>query len=119
MTPEQAMRRIDALLTHVWMVRTFLKHSEEGAEDEEIQEVYRALYDYHLAVGAAWQRQDAAEYLHLARKKLAKLRSAAEQFARVQPEVSTHTNFQMAVVSLATAVADIGRVLEEAVPAKS
>ncbi len=111
MTPDDAMRRIDTLLSHVWMVRSFLKHSDEAVEDEELQEIHRALYDFHLAVGAAWQAQDAAAYLKMANKKFAKLRQASEDFRRIQPEVSSHTNFQMAVVSLATAVQEIGEVL--------
>jgi hypothetical protein len=112
-TPDQAMRRIDALLAHVWMVRAFLKHSDDAIEDEEAQEVQRTLYDFHLAVGAAWKEQNAAEYLKLARKKYAKLRQASEDFTRIQPELSSHTNYQMAVASLATAVGEIGEILDE------
>jgi hypothetical protein len=112
MTPDEAMRRIDSLLAHVWMVRAFVKHSDEAADDEELADVHRALYDYHLAVGAAWKDQNAQEYLKLAGKKFAKLRAAAETFARIQPEVSSHTNFQMAVASLNAAVEEIGRVLD-------
>jgi len=114
MSPDEAMRRIDTLLSHVWMVRAFLKHSDEAAEDEELQEIHRALYDVHLAVGAAWRDGDAASYLHLARKKFSRLRDAADQFARIQPEVSSHTNFQMAAASLSAAVAEIGEVLDRA-----
>ena len=106
------MRRIDTLLSHVWMVRAFLKHSDEAIEDEELQEIHRALYDYHLAVGAVWREQDAAAYLKLAHKKFAKLRAASDKFAEIQPEVSTHTNFQMAAQSLTAAVREIGEVLE-------
>jgi hypothetical protein len=112
MKPDDAMRRIDTLLAHVWMVRAFLKHSDEAADDEELADVHRALYDYQLAVGAAWRDQNAEEYLKLAGKKYAKLRAAAATLARIQPEVSSHTNFQMAVVSLNAAVEEIGRVLE-------
>ena len=112
MSPDEAMRRIDTLLSHVWMVRAFLKHSDEAADDEELQEIHRALYDVHLAVGAAWKEGDAAAYLKLARKKFARLREAAEEFKRIQPEVSSHTNFQMAAVSLSAAAAEIGEVLE-------
>jgi hypothetical protein len=111
MTHDEAMRHIESQLAHVWMVRAFLKHSDEAADDE-LQEVQRTLYDYQLAVGAAWKAQDAGEYLKAARKKYAKLRQASEDFARLQPEVSTHTNFQMAVGSLAAAVAEIGRILD-------
>jgi hypothetical protein len=113
MDRDEAMRRIETQLAHVWMVRAFLKHSDEAAEDDELCEVHRQLYDYQLAVGAAWRQQDAAEYLRQARKKFAKLRRACEDFSRMQPEVSTHTNFQMAAASLAAAVAEIGCILEE------
>ncbi|MGD9720233.1 MAG: amidohydrolase [Pirellulales bacterium] len=113
LTPDEAMRRIEVQLTHVWMVRTFLKHSEEADLDEELREVHRTLYDYPLALGEPWENQDAATYLKLAHKKFARLRQACDDFARIQPEVSTHTNFQMAVESLTAAVGEIGRVLEE------
>ena len=82
MSPDDAMRRIDTLLAHVWMVRTFLKHCDEAADDEQLQEIYRELYDYTLAVGAAWKDQDAAAYLKQAHKKYRKLKSAAEFVCR-------------------------------------
>lgn len=116
MTPDEAMRRIETELSHVWMVRAFLKHTDEAIEDEDLQEIQRTLYDYQLAVGAAWKNQDAAEYLKLARKKYTKLKNASEDFARIQPEVSTHTNFQMAATSLAAAVTEIGKLLDDATP---
>jgi len=55
MTSDEAMHRIDGLLAHVWMVRTFIKHSEEAEEDDELQEIYRKLYDYMLALGGPWK----------------------------------------------------------------
>ena len=112
MTPDETMRRIDDLLTHVWMVRTFLKHSEEAEDDEELCEVHRKLYDYMLALGNAWKAQDADAYLKQANKKLRRLREAKQLFAEIQPEVSTHTNFEMARRSLEMAVDEIGRLLE-------
>lgn len=115
-SPDDAMRRIETQLAHVWMVRAFLKHSDEAENDEELQEAHRALYDYQLAVGAAWKAQDSTEYLHLARKKFSRLRQAGEDFTRMQPEVSTHTNFQMAAASLTAAIAEIGRILDEVRP---
>jgi len=110
---DAAVRRIEELLSHVWMVRTFLKHSDEAADDDELMDVVRELYDYSLATGAALKDGDAAAYLKQARKKLAKLRAATETFARIQPEVSSHTNFQMAAASLQTAVAEIAAILSE------
>ena len=44
----QRVEEIDKLLSHVWMVRTFLKHSEEAEEDDELREVHRTLYDLSL-----------------------------------------------------------------------
>ena len=113
-TSQHAMRQLDAQLAHVWMVRAFLKHSEEAAEDDELAEVHRDLYDYMLALGAPLTANDTAEYLRMAQKKYTKLVKACERFAAIQPEVSGHTNFQMAVASLKTAVAEIGRLLEQA-----
>lgn len=113
-TSEAAVRRIDALLSHIWVVRTFLKHSEEAEESIPLMEVVRELYDFCLAVGPSLTANDHAGYLHVVRKKLPRIRQAAEQFAAIQPEVSAHTNFKMAVTSLRTAVEDVSRVLAEA-----
>jgi hypothetical protein len=43
------------------MVRAFIKHSEEAAEDEELAEVHRELYDFMLALGGPLKAGDAAE----------------------------------------------------------
>ena len=110
---ETKMRRIDALLSHVWMVRTFLKHSEEAEEDDEVCEVHRILYDYMLALGKPLSENDVDGYLKQARKKLSKLKRATELFREIQPEVSEHTNFKMAVQSLSTAVEQVDALLAE------
>ena len=112
MTPDEAMHLVDTQLSHVWMVRTFLKHCEEAEEDDELRDVQRALYDYMLALGGPLSSNDAAAYLKQARKKLAKLRRAADLFLEIQPEISSHTNFQMAARSLQNAVAAVGKILE-------
>ena len=112
-SPADLMRLVDTQLAHVWMVRAFLKHSDEAAEDDELAEVHRELYDYMLALGGPLKEGNAGEYLKLARKKLTKLRRATEQFVRIQPEISQHTNFIMAAASLAAAVAEVGRLLEQ------
>src|SRR5687767_13863925 len=111
MSNQDLMHHIDTQLAHVWMVRTFLKHCDEAEDNTELCEVHRALYDYMLALGGPLKDSNAEEYLKLARKKLSKLRRAAESFAALQPQVSTHTNFQMAVASLNAAVAEIETLL--------
>ena len=105
------MRLIDTQLSHVWMVRAFLKHSEEAAEDDELAEVHRELYDFMLALGGPLKEGNAEEYLRLARKKFSKLKKAAELFLQIQPEVSQHTNFFMAAASLKAAVGEVERLL--------
>ena len=117
MTDAELMHAVDTQLAHVWMVRAFLKHSDEAADDEELSEVHRVLYDYMLALGGPLKANDSGEYLKLARKKLSKLRRAAESFQAMQPEVSTHTNFQMAVASLQAAVQEVARLLESSTAA--
>jgi cob(I)alamin adenosyltransferase len=112
MTDEQRVQKIDTLCSHVWMVRAFLKHCEEAEEDDELRDVQRALYDYMLALGAPLRDGDHAKYLKQAKKKLKKLRDADALFQEIQPEVSSHTNFQMAAVSLRIAVQGIGDLLE-------
>ena len=113
--PASLMALIDAQLAHVWMVRAFLKHSDEQTEDEELAGVHRELYDYMLALGSSLDSQDEAAYLKLAKKKYSKLRRATELFTEIQSEVSGHTNFKMAATSLRLAVAEIGKLLEREV----
>lgn len=113
MSPAELMPAVDTQLAHVWMVRAFLKHSDEAAEDEELAEVHRELYDFMLALGGPLKEGNADEYLKLARKKFGKLKRAAELFERIQPEVSQHTNFFMAAASLKAAVEEVGRLLTQ------
>lgn len=109
---DQLMNALDEQVAHVWMVRTFLKHSEESAEDEELASVHRDLYDFMLALGPALDAQDGEAYVKMARKKFNKLRRATELFTLIQPDVSGHTNFKMAARSLELACARIGTMLE-------
>jgi cob(I)alamin adenosyltransferase len=113
MTSQQAMQQIDTLLSHVWMVRTFIKHSEEAEEDDELRDVQRGLYDFMLALGGPLDKGDAEAYLKTVRKKLSKLRRTTELFLEIQPEISEHTNFHMASRSLAAAVQKIEQILRD------
>ena len=115
MTDEEKVQKIDELLSHVWMVRTFLKHSEEAEEDDELDEVFRTYYDYMLALGAPLAAGDHVKYLKQATKKFAKLRRATELFIEIQPEISSHTNFKMAVTSAKISVTQVGELLGQQV----
>ncbi len=111
LTDVQRMARIDQLMSHVWMVRTFLKHCDEVEDDEELQSVVRDLYDVLLAVGPASSSGDVREYLKMAKKKRKRLMRATELFVDIQPEVSGHTSFVMAARSLSVAAEEIGRLI--------
>jgi hypothetical protein len=99
MTPDQAVVRLNEVLAHLWMIRTFLKHADEVVEDEELIEVPRLLYDSIRAVEPAFLKGDTATYLRRLKGKLPKLRKGAELFAREHKRVSAHTNFEMASLS--------------------
>ncbi len=111
MSPEEAVQRLNAILAHAWMVRTFLKHADEVQEDEEMLEVHRTIFDYVRATEPAYQRGDWKDYLRRIKGRLPKLRRAAELFAREYRRVSDHTNFEMAARSLTGCVAAIEEVL--------
>ena len=111
MSPAQAMERINTILAHAWMVRTFLKHAEEIQEDAELLEVHRMIFDYCRAVEPSRERGDVDDYLRRAKGKLPKLRRVAELLAREHKRVSDHTNYQMAALSLSGVVQAIEETL--------
>jgi hypothetical protein len=107
------MNEVDGWISHVWMVRAFLKHSDEATDDEELADVHRGLYDFMLALGPSLDSGDAVRYLRIARKKISKLKAATASFREIQPEVSGHMNFRMAAKSLTLAVHRIDDLLQE------
>ena len=109
--PEEAVRRLNAVLAHAWMVRTFLKHADEIQESEEMLDVPRTLYDGIRATEPAFQRRDWAEFLRRLKGKLPKLRRAADSFAANFRRFSPHTNFEMASASLLGVVERIEEIL--------
>jgi hypothetical protein len=111
MTPPEAVERLNTVLAHAWMVRNFLKHADEVQEDEEMLEVHRMIFDVIRAVEPSRERGDHKEYLRRLKGKLPKLRRVAELFAREWRRASTHTNFEMASLSLTGVVRQIEEVL--------
>jgi hypothetical protein len=110
MTPAQAVERLQVGLAHLWMIRTFLKHADEVTEDEELVEIPRLLYDSIRAVEPAMQAGDLATFLRRLKGKLPKLRKGAELFATKYKQVSAHTNFEMASLSLSGAVREMEEI---------
>ena len=95
-------RRCHGSLAHAWMVRTFVKHSEEAEDFPELMGVARSVFDLCMALESRTGDEEA--YRKMLGKKLPKLRKAAEQFAEDAPQASTHTNFEQAAISVLAAV---------------
>ncbi len=113
MSPAEAVERLNVVLAHAWMVRTFLKHADEIQEDEELLDVPRTLFDSIRAVEPSRERGNTKEYLRRLQGKLSKLRRVAEFFAREYRRASTHTNFEMAALSLSGCVRQIEEILAQ------
>jgi hypothetical protein len=96
------------------MVRTFVKHSPEVEQFPELMEIVRNVFDLSRALET--RIEDPPAYLHMLKKKIGKLRKAAEKFRHDAPLASTHTNFQQAVLSMDACVTALDEVLS-AVPA--
>lgn len=112
MTPSEAVPRLIEVLAHLWMVRTFLKHAEDIEENEDFLEIPRLLFDSIRAVEPARERGDISEFLRRLKGKLPKLRRGAEWFAEHFREVSAHTNFEMASLSLTGAVRHLEEIFQ-------
>lgn len=116
MTIDQVISRCDDVMAHAWMVRTFIKHSEECEDYPELlglMGIVRGVFDTSRALET--RADDPAAYLHMLRKKIGKLKQATELFSTEAVQVSVHTNFVMAVRSIQVCVSDLELLLEQGV----
>ena len=112
LTPSQIVDQCQQAMAHAWMVRTFVKHSDEAEQFPELMQLVRTVFDTSRALET--RVGDPPAYLRMLQKKLGKLRRAGEQFAQDAPQASTHTNFVQAVVSMRAAVETLERLLKQA-----
>jgi len=101
--------RSQNVMAHGWMIRTFIKHCDEVEDFPELNEMARTIFDVFRAVET--QVEDPVNYFRTVRKKLAKLKSAADQFQQDAWHASTHTNFQQCAI----AAKFLGQQLDELV----
>jgi hypothetical protein len=113
MTPAEAVARLNTVLAHAWMIRTFLKHADEIQESDEMLDVPRTLYDSIRAVEPAFQRGDHGDYLRRLKGKLPKLRRIADYFHQHYKQFSPHTNFEMAAISLRGVVQQLEEIFQQ------
>lgn len=109
MSPTDAVARCEKVMAHAWMVRTFIKHSSEVEDFPELMGIVRSVFDTSRALET--RVSDPAAYLHMLRKKIGKLRLAANEFRTDAPLASTHTNFQQAVISIDACVEELDEIL--------
>ena len=109
LTAIEAVAHCQIVFAHAWMVRTFVKHSEVVEEFPELMQIVRTVFDTSRALES--NIDDPTAYLTTLRKKIAKLRAAADQFRAEAPGASDHTNFRQAVISMDGCVEELERIL--------
>jgi len=111
-TPEEAVERINTVFSHAWMVRTFLKHAPEFEDEAELLAIPRSIFDCIRAVESAYVAGDTKRYLKRVKDKLRRLKEVSEDLDEELPDISNHTNFQQAALSLRTCVREIEGILK-------
>lgn len=106
---EELVDRSQKVFAHAWMVRTFIKHSEEVEDFPELMGMARAVFDSAMALES--RLNDPVAYFRMLEKKIGKLRQAADQFRADAPMASAHTNFQQAVISIDACVEEWNKLL--------
>ena len=109
-TKQEVVERSQVLLSHAWMVRTFVKHSDEAEDFPELMHIARAVFDASRALET--RVDDHTAYIKMLQKKISKLRKATDQFALEAPEASLHTNFEQAVISIKACTSELEALLE-------
>ena len=111
LTLDDAVTRCQVIFAHAWMVRTFVKHSEVVEDFPELMQIVRTVFDTSRALEP--KVGDPREYLATLRKKIGKLRAAADQFRIDAPVASDHTNFRQAVISMDGCLRELDQVLKQ------
>ena len=107
----QLVDRCQLLMAHAWVVRAFVRHSDEVEDFPELGEIGRAVFDLSRALET--RVDDPPAYFKMLEKKLGKFRTAIEKFAEDAPKASSHTNFAQCVVSIRGCVTGLAACLDE------
>ncbi len=109
-TLDEVIARCQQVMSHAWMVRTFVKHSEEIDDYPDLQGIVRTVFDAARALET--QVHDPASYFKMLTKKLGRLKKANDEFAKQVQVASEHTNFKQAVISINACVEELTYLLE-------
>lgn len=102
--------RCQQVMAHAWMVRTFIKHSDEVEDYPELMNIVRSVFDTARALES--RVADPAGYVRMLSKKIGKLRTATRNFREDAIKASTHMNFQQAVTSIEAALWELEELLK-------
>lgn len=104
-TLPEVVDRCQKVMSHAWMVRAFLRRCDEVEDFPELVEMGRAIFDFSRALET--RADDPPGYLKMLQKKLTKFRKAVAKFKEDAQELTSHTNFEQAIISLETVVDDL------------
>ena len=104
---QQLVDRSQEIMAHAWVVRAFVRHSDEAEDFPELADICRAIFDISRALET--RLDDPMAYFKMLNKKLGKFNAAIDEYAKLVPEISTHTNFAQSVISMQVC----GRTLQE------
>lgn len=107
----EAVAQCQTIFAHAWMVRTFVKHSDEMEDFPELMQIVRAVFDTCRALEP--KVPDPQAYLTTLKKKISKLRAAVMQFRVDAPVASDHENFRQAVLSMNGCLAELEAILKQ------
>lgn len=99
-------------MAHAWVVRAFIRHSDEVEDFPELSLICRAIFDLSRALET--RVDDPIGYFKMLNKKLGKYRIAIEEFGQQVPEISTHTNFSQSVISMQSGLRALSLTLDQA-----
>lgn len=111
MSPAEAVIRCQQIMSHAWMVRTFVKHAPETEDFPELMGIVRTVFDLSRALET--RVDNPSGYVEMLEKKLGKLHTAVQEFREQVPAISDHTNFQQAVLSIKVVAQDLKAILEQ------
>lgn len=114
-TPEalqEYVQHCQTQMSHAWVVRAFIRHSDEFEDFPELTLICRAIFDLSRALET--RLDDPVGYFKMLNKKLGKYRVAVDEFAELVPEISTHTNFAQSVLSVQAGLRQLTQTLEKA-----
>ncbi|MEW4487350.1 amidohydrolase [Thalassoglobus sp. JC818] len=106
------VNRCQQAMAHAWVVRAFLRHSDEAEDFPELTYISRSIFDVSRALET--RVNDPIGYFKMLRKKVGKFRAAVEEFAKQVPDISSHTNFAQSVISLRGSVTMLEESLNQA-----